>query len=78
MYLAQLVFRHDDAATSAKESRNRFSTPQIFRRLARQGKLSCFGFAEDDRSAQSKSSRPVVGARGVLAPAPARDGDFRL
>ncbi|KAK4145848.1 uncharacterized protein C8A04DRAFT_35416 [Dichotomopilus funicola] len=53
MHLAQLVFQHNDAVESANDCRNKFVARQIFRRLAKQGRLSSFGFAADNWSAQS-------------------------
>jgi hypothetical protein len=73
MHLAQLVFQHNDAASSPDDCRNKYVARQLFRRLARQGRLSTFGFAEDSWSAQARSSRFPN-----LAPAPAGDGAFRL
>ena len=46
---------------------------QVFRRLARQGRLSSFGFAEDDWSAQS-SRIPA----STLSPVPSGSDLFRL
>ncbi len=75
MHLAQLLFQHNDVVSSADDCRNKWVARQIFRRLAKQGRLSVFGFAEDDWSAQS-SSRAMASAR--LSPAPAGSGAFRL
>ncbi|KAK4034488.1 phosphotransferase [Parachaetomium inaequale] len=73
MHLAQLVFQHNDAVESADDCRNKFVARQVFRRLAKRGLLSCFGFAEDDWSAQASSS-----SRIISSPAPAGSGAFRL
>ncbi|EAQ89428.1 hypothetical protein CHGG_06047 [Chaetomium globosum CBS 148.51] len=90
MHLAQLVFQHNDAVTSADDCRNKLVARLLFRQLARQGRLSCFGFAEDDWSAQARlrrsSSVEAAGGgdggngrgREELAPAPAGDGAFRM
>ncbi|KAF2972817.1 hypothetical protein GQX73_g694 [Xylaria multiplex] len=73
MHVAQLVFQHNDAVTSEDDCRNKYVARQLFRRLAKQGRLSTFGFAEDDWSAQSSS-----GEFPALAPAPCGSGSFRL
>ncbi len=73
MNIAQLVFQHNDAVTSADDCRKKFVARQIFRRLPREGKLMTFGFAEDGWSAQALS-----GQLEDLAPAPDGTGDFRL
>ncbi|KAK3298755.1 uncharacterized protein B0H64DRAFT_422494 [Chaetomium fimeti] len=75
MHLAQLAFQHNDAVESPDDCRNKFVARQVFRCLARQGRLSSFGFAEDDWSAQSRS---VSGRFRKLAPAPDGSGAFRL
>jgi aminoglycoside phosphotransferase (APT) family kinase protein len=73
MHIAQLIFQHNDLVTSEDDCRNKYVARQIFRRLAKQGRLSTFGFAEDDWSAQSmKSSAPT------LSPAPPGSSSFRL
>lgn len=63
MHVVQLVFQHNDLVTSAR---------QIFRRLSREGRLSTFGFNEDNWSAQSKSMSKIS------SPAPPNEGCFRL
>ncbi|KAI3319980.1 phosphotransferase [Xylariaceae sp. AK1471] len=73
MHVAQLVFQHNDAVTSEDDCRNKYVARLIFRRLAKQGRLSTFGFAEDDWSAQSFKSES-----STLAPAPCGSGSFRL
>jgi hypothetical protein len=73
MNLAQLVFQHSDAVSSEDDCRNKYVARQIFRRLAKQGRLSTFGFAEDDWSVQSSKMD-----RGALSPAPDGSGSFRL
>ncbi|KAH6628112.1 hypothetical protein F5144DRAFT_654088 [Chaetomium tenue] len=79
MHLAQLVFQQNDAITSADDCRNKLVARLLFRRLARQGRLSCFGFAEDDWSAQALRIAADGGSgREKLAPAPAGDGAFRI
>ncbi|KAI5854506.1 phosphotransferase [Durotheca rogersii] len=73
MHIAQLIFQHNDLVTSEDDCRNKFVARQIFRRLARQGRLSIFGFAEDNWSAQS-SKIPA----STLSPAPSVSDAFRL
>ncbi|KAI0528490.1 phosphotransferase [Xylaria digitata] len=73
MHIAQLVFQHNDAVTSEDDCRNKYVARQIFRRLAKQGRLSTFGFAEDDWSAQS-----LKGEFSGLSPAPCGSDSFRL
>ncbi|KAH6635517.1 phosphotransferase [Chaetomium sp. MPI-SDFR-AT-0129] len=73
MHLAQLVFQHNDAVESADDCRNKFVARQIFRRLAKQDRLSSFGFAEDSWSAQSSKM-----SSSSLSPAPPGSGAFRL
>ncbi|KAF6796983.1 phosphotransferase [Colletotrichum sojae] len=72
MHLAQLVFQHNDLVTGEDDCRNKYVARQLFRGLARQGRLSTFGFAQDDWSAAAHSS----GRRKI--PAPDGEGGFRL
>jgi hypothetical protein len=74
MHLAQLVVQQNDLVESADDCRNKFVARQIFRRLAKQGRLSSFGFAEDDWFAQSAK----LSGRRSLSPGPAGSGAFRL
>ncbi|KAF5714064.1 kinase-like domain-containing protein [Fusarium globosum] len=73
MHIAQLVFQHNDLVTSEDDCRNKYVSRQIFRRLARHGKLSSFGFAEDTWSSQSSRILPET-----LSPCPPNSGPFRL
>lgn len=73
MHMAQLIFQHNDLVTSEDDCRNKYVARQIFRRLAKQGRLSAFGFAEDNWSAQS-SKIPS----STLSPAPSGSDRFRL
>ena len=75
MHLAQLVFQHNDVVESADDCRNKFVARQIFRRLAKQGRLSSFGFSEDDWSAQASKGRS---GSARLSPAPDGSSAFRL
>lgn len=72
MHIAQLVFQHNDLVSTADDCRNKYVARQLCYKLAKQGRLSTFGFAEDNWSAQSKT-QPLN-----LSPAPAASGAFRL
>ncbi|KAK0117871.1 hypothetical protein ONS95_012191 [Cadophora gregata] len=72
MHIAQLVFQHNDLVTTADDCRNKFVARQLFLKLAKQGRLSTFGFEEDDWSAQSKSQALA------LSPAPSGSNSFRI
>lgn len=72
MHLAQLLFQHNDIVSKEDDCRNKYVARQLFRMLAEQGRLSTFGFAEDDWSADAKrATRPRV-------PVPDRSHAFRL
>ncbi|KAF5645457.1 kinase-like domain protein [Fusarium sp. NRRL 52700] len=73
MHIAQLVFQHNDLVTSEDDCRNKYISRQIFRRLARNGQLSSFGFSEDTWSSQSSRILPET-----LSPCPSNSGPFRL
>ncbi|KAF5027364.1 hypothetical protein F66182_524 [Fusarium sp. NRRL 66182] len=73
MHIAQLLFQHNDLVTCEDDCRNKYVARQIFRRLASQGRLSTFGFAQDTWSAQSSKIPPET-----LSPAPESSGSFRL
>lgn len=62
MHLAQLLFQHNDLVSSEDDCRNKYVARQLFRRLAKQGRLSTFGFAQDDWSASSvnRETRPRI------------------
>lgn len=74
MHIAQLLFQHNDLVTSADDCRNKYVARQLFLQLARDGRLSTFGFAEDTWSAQSKSATAV----SDLSSAPNPTANFRL
>ncbi|RDL31365.1 uncharacterized protein BP5553_09574 [Venustampulla echinocandica] len=82
MQMAHLVFQHNDLTYSDYDCRNKYVARQLFRRLAKEGKLSTFGFADDDWSAQSSrfSSNPDSSTnRGPgLSSAPDTRGPFHL
>lgn len=71
MHLAQLVFQHNDLVSSTEDCRNKYVARQLFFKLAKQKKLSNFGFVEDDWSAQSTTTSSTC-------PAPDGSGQFRL
>jgi hypothetical protein len=73
IHIAQLIFQHNDLVASKDDCRNKYVARQIFRRLAKQGRLSIFGFAEDTWSVQS-SKIPAFS----LSPAPSSFDLFRL
>ncbi|TVY90417.1 hypothetical protein LAWI1_G007253 [Lachnellula willkommii] len=72
MHMAQLIFQHNDLVTTEDDCRNKYVARQLFRRLAKDHRLSIFGFADDGWSSQSKrwSSQ--------LSPAPSNLASFRL
>ncbi|KUJ14897.1 uncharacterized protein LY89DRAFT_708507 [Mollisia scopiformis] len=72
MHIAQLVFRQNDLVRTEQECRNKYVARQLFRRLARDGKLSKFGFKEDNWSAQSKTKSMK------LSSMPSNSDSFRL
>jgi len=71
MHLGHLLFQRYDLVRSEDDCRNKYVARHLFRRLAKQGRLSRFGFVEDDWSAQSRSRK------GELR-APDGSGEFRL
>jgi hypothetical protein len=71
MHLAQLTFQHNDIVSSRNDCRNKYIASQLFCSLAKKGRLSTFGFAEDDWSAQSSTMH-------TLLPAPSGSGAFRI
>ncbi|TVY35421.1 hypothetical protein LOCC1_G008267 [Lachnellula occidentalis] len=71
MHMAQLVFQHNDLVSSADDCRNKYVARHLFLQLAKQNRLSTFGFAEDDWSAQSETYP------SILCPGPA-PSEFRL
>ncbi|KAH9203270.1 phosphotransferase [Leptodontidium sp. 2 PMI_412] len=72
MHMAQLIFQHNDLVTTEDDCRNKYVARQLFRRLAKDHRLSSFGFADDGWSAQSKSWS------SQLSRAPSNLGSFRL
>ncbi|TVY43889.1 hypothetical protein LSUB1_G002036 [Lachnellula subtilissima] len=72
MHMAQLIFQHNDLVTTEDDCRNKYVARQLFRRLAKEHRLSSFGFADDDWSAQSKTWSSQI------SQAPSNLGSFRL
>ncbi|KAI1850410.1 hypothetical protein JX266_004268 [Neoarthrinium moseri] len=71
MQMATLIFQHNDMVSSEDDCRTKYVARQLFRKLAKQGRLSKFGFAEDNWSAYSQHARARL-------PAPDGSGSFRL
>ncbi|KAH8879479.1 hypothetical protein GQ53DRAFT_854515 [Thozetella sp. PMI_491] len=79
MHFAQLLFQRNDFVQSLDDGRTKYIARLLFRRLAKEGKLSTFGFQEDTWSAQARNSRGMTHkAPDALAPAPSGQGPFRL
>ena len=72
MHIAQLIFQHNDLVTTEDDCRNKYVARQLFRRLAKDHRLTSFGFAGDNWSDQSKNWP------SKLLPAPKNRGSFRL
>ncbi|KAF9772833.1 hypothetical protein IL306_009432 [Fusarium sp. DS 682] len=71
MHIATLLFQHNDMVSSEDDCKTKYVARQIFRRLAKQGRLSSFGFVQDNWSACCKDP-------GATLPAPDNSGLFRL
>ncbi|KAK3368664.1 hypothetical protein B0H63DRAFT_488901 [Podospora didyma] len=82
MHMAHLVFQHNDLVVSRDDCRNKYVARQVFRRLATEGKLSTFGFADDTWSAQAQTARrnrgPTHQQPRPLARPPYKYGPFHL
>lgn len=76
MHIATLLFQHNDMVSSEDDCRTKYVARQLFRRLARQGRLSTFGFAEDNWSALALAHQKEAGKARLTAPNGA--GAFRL
>ncbi|KAL3427043.1 phosphotransferase [Phlyctema vagabunda] len=72
MHISQLVFQHNDIVTTEDDCRNKYLARHLFYKLARQGRLSTFGFREDTWSAQSEQQSQS------LLPAPDCVDSFRI
>lgn len=73
MQMATLLFQHNDMISSEDDCRNKYVARQIFRRLAKQGRLSNFGFAQDDWSSYSKEAQARI---STSLPMPDISGPF--
>ncbi|RSL49472.1 hypothetical protein CEP54_012406 [Fusarium duplospermum] len=71
MQMATLVFQHNDMVSSEDDCRNKYVARQLFLRLAKQGRLSKFGFSDDEWSVSSRHSRATL-------PSPDNSASFRL
>lgn len=71
MHIATLLFQHNDMVESEDDCKTKYVARQLFRRLAKQKRLSSFGCADDNWSIQPN------GSHGTL-PAPESSGPFRL
>ncbi|KAF7543545.1 hypothetical protein G7Z17_g10646 [Cylindrodendrum hubeiense] len=71
MQMATLLFQHNDMVSSENDCRTKYVARQLFRRLAKQGRLSNYGFSEDNWSACSKYAPATL-------PAPEGSDSFRL
>ena len=71
MQIATLLFQHNDMISSEDDCKTKYVARQLFRRLAKQGRLSTFGFAEDNWSAYRNDARATLSA-------PDGSGSFRL
>ena len=72
MHWAQLVFQHNDLVSSEDDCRNRYVARYLFHKLAKQGRLSTFGFADDSWSSQASNYS------STLLAAPPGSDSFRL
>ncbi|KAM0228841.1 hypothetical protein ACHAPO_010478 [Fusarium lateritium] len=71
MHMAQLLFQHNDLIRSEDDCRNKHIARILFHTLAKQGRLSIFGFVDDFWSAQANGFK-------LTCPAPNGSGRFRL
>ncbi|KAK1598359.1 uncharacterized protein LY79DRAFT_666111 [Colletotrichum navitas] len=73
MHLAQLLFQHNDLVASEDDCRNKYVARHLFRRLAKQGRLSTFGFVQDNWSTPGSTKMTRL-----RIPAPDGSAAFRL
>ncbi|KAK0107127.1 hypothetical protein ONS95_003833 [Cadophora gregata] len=71
-HLAQLIFQQNDLVKSADDCRNKYVARHLFHQLAEKGRLSLFGFREDNWSALSRAKT------STLLPSPSNTHSFRL
>ncbi|KAK0713601.1 hypothetical protein B0T26DRAFT_753693 [Lasiosphaeria miniovina] len=77
MHMAQLVFQQNDLTSTSNAFRTMYVARQLFRQLARAGKLSSFGFGDDTWSAQARKVGREEQSRRYAA-SPGSSGPFRL
>ncbi|TLD07305.1 hypothetical protein PgNI_10440 [Pyricularia grisea] len=78
MQIASMLFQHNDMVSSEDDCKTKYVARQLFRRLAKGGRLSSFGFAEDDWSAgqqDAETTRLPMPHRG--SPFPIWPDNFR-
>ncbi|KAK7948990.1 uncharacterized protein PG986_009876 [Apiospora aurea] len=66
MQLATLLFQHNDIVSSEDDCRTKYVARQLFRRLAKQGRLSSLGFAEDTWSGRSQCAGAYFRPANIL------------
>ncbi|RSL78385.1 hypothetical protein CEP51_008240 [Fusarium floridanum] len=71
MQMATLLFQHNDMVSSEDDCRNKYVARQLFLRLAKQGRLSKFGFSDDEWSFSFSHSHATL-------PSPNSSASFRL
>ncbi|PVH76479.1 phosphotransferase [Cadophora sp. DSE1049] len=71
MQMATPIFQHNDMVSSEDDCKTKYIARQLFRRLAKLGRLSKFGFSDDKWSASSKHAHARL-------PAPDGVDSFRL
>lgn len=71
MHIAQLTFQHNDLVESADDCKNKYISRYLFHKLAKEGKFSTFGFADDNWSAKAATVKSSCSA-------PDMEGRFRL
>ncbi|KAG4260842.1 phosphotransferase [Fusarium proliferatum] len=70
MHMSTLVFQHNDMISSENDCRTKYIARKLFHRLAKQNRLTKFGFSDDDWSASSEQSNATL-------PSPDNSGSFR-
>lgn len=71
MQLATLLFQHNDIVSPEDDCKTKYVARRLFRRLAKQCRLSKFGFSDDNWSVSAKHN-------GAKLPAPDNSDYFRL
>ncbi|KAI1053269.1 hypothetical protein LB506_012302 [Fusarium annulatum] len=60
MHMSTLVFQHNDMISSENDCRTKYIARKLFHRLAKQNRLTKFGFSDDDCSASSEQSNATL------------------